>query len=153
MSSVAIGAHPSEAPNDNGEGLRVSLFRLYLLRGTYLLIAAGLGPQIWPLIFHHRDWPDVIHGVAVCMLAGVTALALLGLRYPLKMLPLLFLEFFWKTLWLVSMALPVWLAGKPFDANMADTFTACAMGVIFPIVIPWHYVFANYVKAAGDRWR
>lgn len=26
------------------------------------------------------------------------------------------------------------------------------MGVIVPVVIPWSYVFANYVKKPGDRW-
>jgi len=27
------------------------------------------------------------------------------------------------------------------------------MGVIFPLVIPWGYVWRHYVKAPGDRWR
>jgi hypothetical protein len=31
---------------------------------------------------------------------------------------------------------------------------ACLMGVVlFPLVIPWGYVLANYVKAPADRWR
>jgi hypothetical protein len=129
-----------------------SLLRLYLLRGTYLLIALGLGPQIWPLIFHHRAWTDLMHGVAVCLLAAVTALALLGVRYPLRMLPLLFLELVWKSLWLLAMALPMWRAGA-LDADALDTVQACLMGIIFPIVIPWGYVWRHYVVAPGDRWR
>jgi len=31
----------------------VSTFRLYLLRATYLLIAVGMGVQIWPGILQH----------------------------------------------------------------------------------------------------
>jgi hypothetical protein len=27
------------------------------------------------------------------------------------------------------------------------------MGVIFPLVIPWRYVFDQYVRGQGDRWR
>ena len=27
------------------------------------------------------------------------------------------------------------------------------MGVVFPIVIPRRHVFAQYVRASGDRWR
>ncbi len=130
----------------------VPLWRLYALRGVYLLVAALMGLQIWPLVFHHRPW-ELMHGVAVAMLAAVTALALLGLRYPLKMLPLLFVEFAWKSIWLLSVALPIWRSGQPFDADTAETVKACLMGVIFPLVIPWRYVFANYVMQRSDRWR
>ena len=133
-------------------GTDVSLLRLYALRAGYLLIAVGMGTQIWPLVFHHRHWDDLMHGVAVSMLAALTALALLGVRYPLKMLPLLFMEVAWKTVWVVAMGLPLWQAGT-MDADAADTMKACLMGVIFLVVMPWSYVFANYVKASGDRWR
>jgi len=129
-----------------------SLLRLYALRGVYLLIAAAMGSQIWPLVFSHRHWNDLMHGVAVSMLAAVTALCLLGLRYPLKMLPLLFVEFAWKTVWVLAMGVPLWQAGQ-MDANAWETMKACLMGVIFPLVIPWGYVWRHYVKAPSDRWR
>jgi hypothetical protein len=130
----------------------VPLWRLYALRGTYFLVAALMGSQIWPLVFRHRPW-ELMHGVAIAMLAAVTALALLGLRYPLKMLPLLFVEFAWKSIWLLSVALPIWRSGQAFDADTAETVKACLMGVIFPLVIPWGYVFKHYVSASGDGWR
>jgi len=129
----------------------VSLLHLYALRAIYLLIAGAMGTQIWPLVFQHRHWDDLMHGVAVSMLAAVTALALLGVRYPLKMLPLLFVELVWKTVWVLAMGLPLWQAG-PLDANAADTMRACLMGAIFFVVIPWRYVWTNYVTARGDRW-
>jgi hypothetical protein len=130
----------------------VPLWRLYALRGAYFLVAALMGSQIWPLVFNHRPW-ELMHGVAVAMLAAVTALCLLGLRYPLKMLPLLFVETAWKAIWLLSVALPIWRSGQPFDAGTAETVKACLMGVIFPLVIPWGYVLRHYVKEDGDRWR
>jgi hypothetical protein len=34
-----------------------------------------------------------------------------------------------------------------------DTIVACVWAVIFPIIIPWRYVFANFVQAPSDRWR
>jgi hypothetical protein len=141
----------SQAPARREPGTDVSLLRLYALRAVYLLVAVAMGTQIWPLVFHHRPWDDLMHGVAVSMLAAVTALALLGVRYPLKMLPLLFVEIVWKTVWILAMGLPLWQAGQ-MDANAAETMKACLMGVIFLIVMPWRYVFENYVKARGDRW-
>jgi hypothetical protein len=128
----------------------VSLLRLYALRVTYALMAFVLGSEVWPLLAHHRPW-EIMHGVAVCMLCGVSAIAALGLRYPLKVLPLMFLEIVWKSLWLIFFGLPALQAG-PVDANMADTIQACAMGIIFPIVIPWGYVWRHFIAAPGDRW-
>jgi hypothetical protein len=129
----------------------ISTFRLYLLRATYLMISLFLVTQIWPLLFHHRPW-SLMHGVAVSLLAAMAPLMLLGLRYPLKMLPILLFEFFWKTIWVVAIGLPLWSTGQ-VDADTFETIKACGMGVVIcPIVIPWGYVFANYLKPQGDRW-
>jgi hypothetical protein len=38
------------------------------------------------------------------------------------------------------------------DAHVWGTASACLMGVVFPIAIPWRHVLANYVMAPGDRW-
>ena len=65
----------------------VSLIRLYALRATYLLIAVGLGITVWPGLLHHEHpWP-LMYGVVQCVLAAVSLLALLGLRYPMQMMP------------------------------------------------------------------
>jgi hypothetical protein len=132
--------------------IQVSLLRLYALRATYLLIVVGLGIEIWPGIIHHAKPWELMQGVVNCVLAAVSALAVLGLRYPLLMLPLLLFELVWKSIWLVVVAVPLWSVHQ-MDADTWETATACLMGVIFPIVIPWRYVFANYLMKPGDRWR
>ena len=132
--------------------MRISTFRLYLLRAMYLMISLFVMSQFWPLLFNHKPW-SLMHGVAVSMFAAMGPLALLGLRYPLKMLPVLLFELTWKSLWLVAVGLPLWYAHQ-VDLNTWTTIKACLMGVVsLPIVIPWRYVFATYVKARGDRWR
>lgn len=129
----------------------VSTFRLYLMRAMYALICVGLGSMIWPLMFNHRPW-DLMHGVACSLLAALSAMAAIGVRYPLQMLPLLLFELLWKTIWLVALALPLWRAGQ-IDPETMETVRACLMGVVLcPLVIPWPYVYANYVKKSGDRW-
>jgi len=68
------------------------------------------------------------------------------------MLPLMLFELAWKSIWLIAMALPLWL-GNQVNAEVHESIKACLMGVIlFPIVIPWPYVLANYVERRGDRW-
>mgnify|MGYP003579380447 CR=1 FL=1 len=131
----------------------VSTFRLYVLRATYALMAVGLGIEIWPLIVNHPSDVEHLRGLVRSLLGTVALLALLGIRYPLKMLPLLFFELIWKTIWIVSFWLPRWRT-QSVDVDIRETFVACLMGVIvFPIVIPWRYVWAHYVAASGNAWR
>ena len=130
----------------------VSTLRLYLMRGTYLLIAVGLGSMIWPGIIHHAKPWGHMQGVANALLAALSALALVGVRYPLQMLPLLLFELLWKAIWLVAIALPLWSANQ-LDPATRQTVTDNLFGiVVMPLVIPWRYVLTNYVKKAGDRW-
>ena len=129
----------------------LSLTRLYALRAAYLLIAVGLGLTIWPELPHHGQWARM-QGVVMCVLTAVSLLAILGLRYPVQMLPLLMFELAWKSIWLLIVAVPLWIA-QQMDAATWATASACLMGLIFPFVIPWRYVFANYALKGGDRWR
>ena len=94
-----------------------------------------------------------MHGVACSLLGAVALLAALGIRNPLQMLPLLLFELSWKSIWLIAIALPLWSANQ-IDAATRETVFACLLGwVIFPVVIPWPYVFAHYVGKRGDRWK
>jgi hypothetical protein len=130
----------------------VPLWRLYLLRGAYLFTAGGLALFKVPELIHHaQPWP-LLSSALTCILCAVCALSALGLRYPLQMLPLMMFEIIWKGLWLFVVARPLWAAGT-MDAATGEMAFACAMVIIFPIVMPWGYVFQNYVARPGDRWR
>jgi hypothetical protein len=130
----------------------VSLFRLYLLRALYLLVVVGLGIEVWPGVIHHEKPWELMEGVVQCMLAAFSALSVLGLRYPLQMLPLLLWELVWKSMWLIIVALPLWSAGQ-MDSSTWATASACLLVVVFPFGIPWRFVFAHYVKKHGDQLR
>ena len=131
----------------------VSTFRLYLLRATYLLLAVGLALMIWPRLIGHTSAWALKNGDTFGLLSGVQILAVLGLRYPLRMLPLLLFELTWKSVWLLTIALPLWRANV-IDAGTAESIKACGMGVIICLVaIPWNYVLLKFVREAGDRWR
>jgi hypothetical protein len=130
----------------------INLLRLYLLRAMYALIAVGLATTVWP---HILSPPNVVAGptsVIRALLGALAVMSLLGLRYPLQMLPLLLFEFLWKVIWVGASALPMWL-GPGLDAYASDTLFACLMGVVLvPIVIPWGYVLEHYVRSPGAPW-
>jgi hypothetical protein len=133
----------------------VSITRLYVLRVTYLLVGVGLALQIWPLILRSAAVPpEHMQGAVRAMLAAVSLLALLGVRYPVQMLPLLLFEFTWKAVWVLAIGLQLWRADRLDAATTGDTWTTCLGSLVFfALTIPWGYVFRHYVRARGDRWR
>jgi hypothetical protein len=132
------------------DAAEVSLVRLYVLRATYLLLVVGLGATIVPGILGHEV---TSRGVIPSLLGALWALAFLGLRYPLQMLPLLMFELAWKAIWLFAYGLPQRFAGQ-MPPTFGEDFPAIAAGVILmPLVIPWGYVWRHYVKQPGAPWR
>jgi hypothetical protein len=147
MASTAASASPAATEGATSE---VSLLRLYVLRATYLLLVVGIGAMILPPLLSHA--PNA-RGVIPSLIGSVGLLAAIGLKYPLRMVPLLMFEFAWKTLWLLVFGLSQWSTGQ-MPATFAEDFFNIALGVVLmPIVIPWPYVWRHYVKAPGDRWR
>jgi hypothetical protein len=149
MTIASHSAADFAAPSSSGKNT-IALWRLYLLRGGYLLIAAGMGMQMWSAYTEpHKPW-TLTHGVMNAMLLALVLLSVLGLRHPLKMLPLLFWEMTWKATWLLTVALPAW-RNNAMTADISDTTFACSMIAIFLFIMPWDYVWRNYVTARGDR--
>lgn len=135
-------------PGESAEG-EVSLLRLYVLRAMYLVLVVGLGALIVPQILSHEP---TSRGVIAALLGAVWLLAFLGLRYPLEMLPLLMFELAWKAIWMIFYGLPQWATGR-YPPTFAEDMFNIAFGAVLLIVIPWGYVWRNYVKRPGARWR
>ena len=131
----------------------VTTLRLTLLRGMYLLIAVGLILTVWPAILSPTNLIAGTGSVVRSLLGALALLALLGLRYPIQMLPLLLFELLWKVIWVVASALPMWL-GPGLDEYASETLFACMIGVVLvPIVIPWGLVIQRYFKAPSEPWK
>jgi hypothetical protein len=126
----------------------VPLWRLYVLRVGYALNFVFLGASAWPLLLHHPAPWDPTKGVAVAFWATLSLLAGLGIRYPLKMIPLLLTQFSYKAIWLAAVYWPMRAQG-PWELT-----PVMAGGVVFDVlIIPWLYVLREYALARGDRWR
>ncbi len=132
--------------------LQISLFRLYTLRVAYLILAVGLGVYVWPIVIHHTSAVAITSGIQLSLFAGLGATALLGLRYPIQMLPLLLFEIIWKTIYLAAFALPLWSAHQITPAAAKDITAVLWVIIIIPLV-PWRYVVSHYVTQPGDRWK
>lgn len=123
----------------------VAYWRITLLRVLYLLIAIGLSSFVWKqLFFEATDW-SLMRGVAKSMMGAIAILSFIGIFHPLKMLPLLLFETLWKTLWLLIIALPAWNNNR-WNADIEYTFYECIGIIIAYLIIPWPYVWKNFIK-------
>ena len=128
------------------------LWRLNLMRVGYAVMGVGLAIVKWPLVIDYDPSTPLFEGVVHILLTAMGLLALLGLRYPVRLLPILLFESLWKLIWLPVVALPAALAGDVDDA-MSEGIFSCSVVVVILAVTPWGYVWRHYVQAKGERWR
>lgn len=145
--SLHLYAAAERSPRPSGP---LPLWQLNLLRVGYFVMGVGLAVIKWPLLFVHESW-GLAEGTKECLLIAMSVLALLGLRYPQRMLPILLFEVSWKLLWLGVVAFPRW------SDNHLEGATRTQAGVVLWVVIiiaviPWRHVFAQYVMAPGEPW-
>ena len=103
----ARGGHPG----DRRRSAQLAVWQLNLLRVGYLVMVVGLAVRKWPLLFSHEPW-GLAEGTKECLLIAMSFVALLGVRYPKRMLPILLYEVTWKLLWLGVVVVPLWSRGQ-----------------------------------------
>ncbi len=128
----------------------MSPLRRNLLRGCYLLLAVGLGLTAWPRLLAAAPQRPLEAGVVDAVLCAVQLLAVVGFLTPVRMLPLLVFEVLWKAVWLLSVAVPLWVQGGTTDGLAATAF-ACAWAVPVVVVVPWRTVLGS-VLATTEPW-
>jgi hypothetical protein len=76
-------------------------------------------------------------------------LSVLGVRYPIRMLPILLFEVAWKLIWIATVATPHLVAG---DMNTAtwEVLINCSLLVLMIAVIPWRCAWRRYVRTLGE---
>ncbi len=144
MKSMQNAVHGPDVPPVKTK--RPSKIRIYLIKGLYLLTFLTLGHSAWSeLLFPSEPWIP-LEGVTYSFWAAYATLMGLGLRYPIRMLPLLLLQLFYKSVWLVCIAYPLWSQGQ-LDPSESGLFRSFAIAIpIDLLVIPWSYVWLHYGK-------
>lgn len=131
---------------------RVTPLRLNVLRAYYAFMAFGSFSVFWPdLVSHSPAW-GIETGAQYALLSALAPMALLGLRYPLKLLPLVIYEFLWKALWFIFIVAPLYRDGHMTPGVWNNVF-ACAIAIVLtPVIVPWRHVWHSYVAEPADPW-
>ena len=125
------------------EGVRP--INIYLLRLFYFLMAFFVATDSWRAIITHEGPWDRFRAMALCVWAAYTTLAVFGLIHPLKWLPIMIFMIFYKSLWLMIVAYPLWREGTLANSPAAE-MTYAFLGVpVAMIAVPWKYVFENFI--------
>ncbi len=128
----------------------LKLMYAYTIIGAGLL---GLGIVVAPnFVISTFGWPlqdPVIFGVVGSVYIAFGVLSILGLRSPLKLVPVLFLQLSYKTVWFLGVALPLVMKGQ-FPAHgylFAAIFLSYIIGDL--IAIPFSYIFGKDTVTTG----
>ena len=107
----------------------------------------GLGMVFVPdVIISMLKFPSqdpIVLGAFGCMLISSGILGILGLRSPLKFVPLLLFQLFYKTIWFVAVLVPFLLANEMqfYVIVFILIFASYIIGDLF--AIPFSYIFAR----------
>lgn len=143
-----VSARPRSAHSHS-----LPVWRLNVMRLGYLLMAIGLVLTKGPLFLQGTVASlPVYEGVVAALLGSMSILAVIGLRYPLQLLPLLVLESMWKVIWVAAVAVPN-LASGDMSAQMSSVLSSVSIGIVILAVTPWDYVWKRFVRTPGDPWR
>jgi hypothetical protein len=126
--------------------------RMNVMRFGYAFTGVGLAVVKWPVLVQDARSLPVMEGVVACLLTAMSLLAFLGLRYPVRMLPILLFEVAWKVIWVGAVAIPH-LVANDLNAEGRDVLFNCAFVVVILAVIPWRYTWRRYARTPGDAWR
>ncbi|MBW1710636.1 MAG: hypothetical protein JRG97_04560 [Deltaproteobacteria bacterium] len=120
---------------------------------VYTFVGAGgfgLGMIIIPDVMKSLlNWPDqdpIVFGVSGSLYLTFGLISILGLRSPLKFVPVLVMQLCYKVIWFIGVALPLLVAGDfPIYAVLhVVIFASYIIGDL--IAIPFPYVFSKQLE-------
>ena len=123
--------------------------RISWLKVTYastLVIAGGLG--IGLLIFQDAtqwifgiDCSHILSGLIGSIFLAFAHIAVLGLRNPVKFVPLLCLQLLYKSIWICFIAIPLFFSGEIAIDMIVVVVVFLAVIIGDMIAIPFHILF------------
>ena len=128
---------------------------LKIMYGYTIIGAGGFGlgiifiPDLMRSLFNWPAQDPIVYGVVGSVYLSFGLLSILGLKAPLKFVPVLMMQLSYKTIWFIGILVPILIAGKfPMYAILhVVIFATYIIGDL--IAIPFSYVFSP--KSTADR--
>jgi hypothetical protein len=114
---------------------------------VYALVFFGLGQTTWSFVLTHTGPWNPREAIIWCEWTAFATIAALGIFRPLKMLPILMFEIFYKVMWLILVAYPLLVKGTLIGSPAEGTMWVFVLTILPIIAVPWGYLFRTYVYA------
>ena len=134
--------------------------RYGLLKAMYIytIVGAGgfgLGIIVMPTIMRNIfSWPaqdPIVYGVMGSVYLSFGLLSILGLKAPLKFVPVLLLQLCYKVVWFIGVVAPLLFTGRfqTYAILHVTIFLTYIIGDI--IAIPFSYVFSKETEVVTEQ--
>ncbi|WP_303319025.1 hypothetical protein Q4Q34_19300 [Flavivirga abyssicola] len=121
-------------------------WRLHIMRGLFFLNVISLAFDNWSRILFPKEQMDTLTGVTISFWAAFSLLNILGVRFPLKLIPILLLQLLYKTAWIIGTYLPAKKNGL-LNEDLESFLWVCIAGIVLNLlIIPWRYVYKYYLR-------
>jgi hypothetical protein len=114
-----------------------------------IVVAGGFGlgviffPNVLATMYKMPKQDPIIFGIVGSVYVAFGILSILGVRSPLKFVPILLLQLCYKVIWFVGVLLPL-LIGEPFPMYGIPFIIIFSLFIIGDLIaIPFSYVFAK----------
>ena len=124
----------------------------------YTIVGAGgfgLGIIVMPtymqMIFNWPEQDPIVYGVMGSVYLSFGLLSILGLKAPLKFVPVLLLQLCYKIVWFIGVVAPILFTGRfqPYAILHVVIFLSYIIGDL--IAIPFPYVFSEKTELTLKR--
>lgn len=118
----------------------IGSFRLVILRVFYFLVASSFISLASFDSLYNQINIEILTSIIKSVLFAAGLLALIGTVQPTRMLPLLLLSVFWKTMFLAGFVMPAYLSDQ-LTPEIKSMLLPMSIGFLVTLaVIPWRYV-------------
>ena len=124
----------------------------------YTIVGAGgfgLGIIVMPtymgMIFNWPAQDPIVYGVMGSVYLSFALLSILGLKAPLKFVPVLLFQLTYKVVWFIGVVAPILFTGRfqPYAILHVVIFLTYIIGDM--IAIPFSYVFGKEIEATPEQ--
>lgn len=131
----------------NNQGIRWGWLKAMYI--TTVIIAGGFGIRI--LFLPQKSarllgisCSSATYGIVGSVYLAFGILSILGLRQPLKYVPILLLQFTYKCIWLIGVALPLMIQNKFPEEEILTAIIFLVIVLADLIAIPFRYLFSKH---------
>jgi len=136
--------------------------RIGWLKGMYIytIVGAGLSglfmvilPKKMIALNNFAPQDPIMFGIVASVWLAFGILSIFGFRSPLKFIPVLLMQLFYKSIWVIGVIVPLWIQGNlsPSDIPTIVVMLTYIIGDL--IAIPFPYFFSKNTVIASEEER